>query len=217
MMKKIVLFGGGKMAETLYNNYSNDVVAVIDNDSKKQGKEFKSGIPIISIDDYIKDYMKDTCIYISSLVYGREMISQLKTLGITNYKIPAEIWRDPLVATDIEIAHENWIGYLKKLCDKSGFEILEIGSRVVIGDCYKNAWEHANYTGFDLYGGENVDVTGDAHNLSHYFDKKFDLIFSSACFEHFAMPWKVAVEMIKCLKVGGYIFVETHYSYSSHE
>ncbi|MGN6714459.1 class I SAM-dependent methyltransferase [Anaerocolumna jejuensis] len=71
--------------------------------------------------------------------------------------------------------------------------------------------------GFDLYEGENVDVVGDAHKLSKYFDKKFDLIFSSAVFEHFCMPWLVADEMIKLLKPGGYIFVETHYSYSSHE
>lgn len=43
------------------------------------------------------------------------------------------------------------------------------------------------------------------------------LIFSSAVFEHFAMPWQVSIEMIKLLKEGGYLFIETHYSYSGHE
>ncbi|MBQ7666054.1 MAG: class I SAM-dependent methyltransferase [Synergistaceae bacterium] len=83
---------------------------------------------------------------------------------------------------------------------------------------YGRTFKNAGYTGFDYYPGENVDVVGDAHNLSSYFgDKRFDLIFSSAVFEHFAMPWKVSLEIIKLLKVGGYVFVETHYSYSSHE
>ena len=53
--------------------------------------------------------------------------------------------------------------------------------------------------------------------MSKYFDHKFDLVFSSAVFEHLAMPWRVSTEIIKLLKTGGYVFVETHYSFSSHE
>jgi len=54
--------------------------------------------------------------------------------------------------------------------------------------------------------------------LSQYFsDKKFDIIYSSTVFEHFAMPWLVTIEIAKLLKVGGIVFVETHYSFSSHE
>jgi hypothetical protein len=30
------------------------------------------------------------------------------------------------------------------------------------------------------------------------------------------MPWVVATEIAKTLKVGGFVFVETHFSYSSH-
>jgi ubiquinone/menaquinone biosynthesis C-methylase UbiE len=60
---------------------------------------------------------------------------------------------------------------------------------------------------------------GDAHKLSSYFenDEQFDLIYSSACFEHFAMPWVVVTEIAKLLKVGGTVFVETHFSFSAHE
>ncbi len=43
------------------------------------------------------------------------------------------------------------------------------------------------------------------------------MIFSSAVFEHFAVPWIVAQEINKLLNVDGYIFVETHYSFSCHE
>jgi len=44
-----------------------------------------------------------------------------------------------------------------------------------------------------------------------------DLIFSSAVFEHFAMPWLVAEQAAKLLKTGGHVFVETHFSFLSHE
>jgi hypothetical protein len=36
-------------------------------------------------------------------------------------------------------------------------------------------------------------------------------------FEHLAMPWIAAEEISKILKVGGWVFVETHFSFSSHE
>jgi len=76
----------------------------------------------------------------------------------------------------------------------------------------------ADYVGFDLYPGENVDIVGDAHRLSTYFDaEEFDLVFSSAMFEHFAMPWVVVEEIAKVLKVGGHAFVETHFSFTAHE
>lgn len=31
------------------------------------------------------------------------------------------------------------------------------------------------------------------------------------------MPWKVSIEIIKLLKINGCVFIETHYSYSTHE
>lgn len=118
------------------------------------------------------------------------------------------------------ICHQNWQKFLYENFNKPGFKILEIGSREVTGlSSARNEFSKADYTGFDYYPGNNVDVVGDAHNLSSYFNKedKFDLIYSSACFEHFAMPWIVALEISKLLKIGGSVFVETHFSFSSHE
>jgi len=117
------------------------------------------------------------------------------------------------------VSHSKWQRYLYDLGNKPGMRILEIGSREVCGLSHaRKAFSNAEYVGFDFYPGDNVDVVGDAHKLSSYFnDQKFDLIYTSACFEHFAMPWIVSVEMAKLLKVGGLVFVETHFSYSSHE
>jgi hypothetical protein len=111
------------------------------------------------------------------------------------------------------------MSYLPKHFNKKGLRILELGSRNVTGTNLRERFSEATYIGFDFYGGENVDIVGDAHKLSTYFNsqEKFDLIFSSAVFEHLHMPWVAAVEIQKMLKVGGHVFIETHFSFSLHE
>jgi len=126
----------------------------------------------------------------------------------------------PDVPLSTMINHSKWQRYLYGIGNKPGMRILEIGSReVTCPSNARNEFAPAEYVGFDFYPGKNVDVVGDAHKLSSYFKagEQFDIIYSSACFEHFAMPWIVAVEIAKILKVGGLVFVETHFSYSSHE
>jgi SAM-dependent methyltransferase len=117
-------------------------------------------------------------------------------------------------------SHQTWQSYLKAIGNKPGMRILEIGSREVTGpSTARQDFSQATYVGFDFYPGQNVDVVGDVHKLSSYFEgqERFDIIYSSACFEHFAMPWVVSKEIAKLLKVGGILFVETHFSFSSHE
>jgi Methyltransferase domain len=117
------------------------------------------------------------------------------------------------------VAHGSWEQYLSTNFDKAGLRVLEIGSRNVTGANLRSKFSNSTYVGFDFYEGENVDIAGDVHRLSSYFSpgEKFDLIFSSAVFEHLHMPWVAAAEIQKMLKVGGSVFVETHFSFSSHE
>ena len=97
--------------------------------------------------------------------------------------------------------------------------ILEIGSRARSGNTYK--WflpEGCKYVGFDIKEGENVDVTGDAHQLSDHFEKRhFDAVYSISTFEHLLMPWKVAVEMNRVMKLGAIGFVGSHQAWPLHE
>jgi hypothetical protein len=120
-----------------------------------------------------------------------------------------------------EIAsHANHRDLIKSLLQPS-FSVLEVGSRCVTSDSMwlREACEQAGsaYLGFDYYPGRNVDVAGDAHHLSSILNNQFDIIYSSAVFEHLAMPWIVSTEINKCLKVGGHLLIETHFSFSSHE
>jgi SAM-dependent methyltransferase len=116
------------------------------------------------------------------------------------------------------VKHTKWFDFLVDKFNHEGMHILEIGSREVTSNSTaRKSFDKANYTGFDYHSGENVDVVGDVHKISEYFDTKFDLIYSASCFEHFAMPWQAAIEINKILKIGGHIFIETHFSYRSHE
>ena len=215
--KKVVLFGAGKVGRRCFYNLIKkfDIVAVIDNNKELIGKKFEKNIPIIGLDDYVKKYRN--CEILITLMKDEEVKEQLEQIGIHNYHVPSDVFACEDVPTDEIINHDNWRKYLQEHFNVEGMEILEVGSRNVVGGVTRDLFSKANYTGFDYYDGENVDVVGDAHELSKYFDKRFDLIFSSAVFEHLAMPWKVSTEIIKLLKPGGYVFIETHYSYISHE
>jgi hypothetical protein len=95
-------------------------------------------------------------------------------------------------------SHASHLHCLYTHGNHQGMRILEVGSREVTGpSAGRQMFTKAEYIGFDYYPGKNVDVVGDAHRLSSYFQpgEKFDIIYSSACFEHFAMPWVVAVEI----------------------
>jgi hypothetical protein len=131
---------------------------------------------------------------------------------------PARVYKHKILQPE-NVSHATWVDYLSENFNKPGVRVLEIGSRVVTGANFRNKFDKADYIGFDFHDGENVDIVGDAHKLSSYFSKgeKFDLIFSSAVFEHLHMPWVVAEEINKMLRIGGCVFIETHFSFSSHE
>lgn len=70
----------------------------------------------------------------------------------------------------------------------------------------------------DIADGDNVDIVGDAHKLSSYFQvNTFDVLVSTSVFEHLHSPWKVAVEMNKILKKGGIALVQTHQTLGMHD
>ena len=141
-----------------------------------------------------------------------------RTWGNVGYYLSLAGTRNQISAPKL-VSHARWLGYLEREFNKNGVRVLELGARAESGAVCRPHFAHAEYIGFDFYAGPNVDVVGDAHRLSSYFnaDEKFDLIFSTAVFEHLYMPWVVAHEIQKMLKEGGYVFIETHFSYCSHE
>ena len=69
------------------------------------------------------------------------------------------------------IAHDKWQDYLIDLANKNHWRVLEIGSREVTGvSSMRKRLFDAEYVGFDFYSGNNVDIIGDVHKLSSYFN-----------------------------------------------
>ena len=98
-------------------------------------------------------------------------------------------------------------------------KILEIGSRNVTGITRRNIFPHyKEYIGFDILQGEAVDVVGDVHELSNYFNpEKFDLVYCISVFEHLLFPWKAVLEINKVMKTGGFLHISTHPVWPEHE
>jgi SAM-dependent methyltransferase len=163
-------------------------------------------------------------ISMGSSIASRAKVFALRTVQAAGARLAAvfdRLYVEADLPVPVHAAHTgpgSWPEYLLEVGDKPGFRVLEIGSREVTGPNHLRArFRHATYVGFDYYPGDNVDVVGDAHRLSDHFREPFDIVYSTAVFEHLAMPWLVAEEIAKVLKVGGLLLVETHFSYSSHE
>ena len=109
--------------------------------------------------------------------------------------------------------------FWKQVADHPAPTVLEIGSRARSGITRRHLFpKNAKYIGFDYLAGENVDVVGDAHELSkHIASCSIDFAYSVVVFEHLAMPWKVAIEINRVLKVGALAAISTVQSWPLHE
>ncbi|RKT21714.1 methyltransferase family protein [Paraburkholderia sp. RAU2J] len=100
---------------------------------------------------------------------------------------------------------------------RPGDRVLEIGSRARSGNSHRHlVHPDVDYVGIDISTGPGVDVVGDAHHLSRHVTGQFDTIFSISVFEHLLMPWMVAIEMNKMLKLGGIAYIQSHPSWPLH-
>ncbi len=108
----------------------------------------------------------------------------------------------------------DWIN-----ANQDSLNIVEIGSRARSGNTRRHAIsDRHRYTGFDLKEGPNVDIVGDAHELTKRFEpNSINAIFGLEVFEHLAMPWKVALEINKVLKLGGRCMFFTVQTWPIHD
>ena len=75
----------------------------------------------------------------------------------------------------------------------------------------------SEYLGTDIETGEDVDFVADIHQISKVIgSNKFDAIISCSTFEHFKYPHLAAHEVMKILRVGGLLFIQTHQTFPIH-
>jgi len=114
---------------------------------------------------------------------------------------------------------QSWENFIESLSAFETGAVLEIGSRARSAVTRKHRIpSRLEYVGLDILQGANVDVVGDAHELSAIFpEQKFVAAFSTSVFEHLIMPWKVALELNHVLLPGGLLYTSTHQTWPMHE
>ncbi len=112
-----------------------------------------------------------------------------------------------------------WDHFVDQLRTLKAGVVLEIGSRARSAITYRSFIpQQLEYVGMDILPGPNVDLVGDAHELEALFGRhRFVAAFSRSVFEHLAMPWKVALELNKVLRPGGFVFNSSHQTWPLHE
>lgn len=99
--------------------------------------------------------------------------------------------------------------------------VLELGTKRSIpsrSTMHRDFVPHASkFLGFDIEPGEDVDIVGDVHQLSQIIGReKMDIIISCSTFEHFKYPFLAAHEILKTLRIGGVLFIQTHQTFPIH-
>jgi hypothetical protein len=77
---------------------------------------------------------------------------------------------------------------------------------------------HASeFLGTDMEEGADVDVVADLHRLSEVVGREsFDVILTCSTFEHVKYPWLASHELMRTLKVGGQLYLQTVQSFPLH-
>jgi SAM-dependent methyltransferase len=99
--------------------------------------------------------------------------------------------------------------------------VLELGTKRSVpgrSTMHRDWVPHASeFLGTDVEDGADVDIVADAHRLSAAVgEERFDVILSCSTFEHLKYPTLAAHEIMKSLKVGGVLYVQTHQSFPLH-
>ena len=99
--------------------------------------------------------------------------------------------------------------------------VLELGTKrsITARSTRHDAWipNAGEYLGADIENGPDVDIIADVHYLTQVTgEEQFDIIISCSTFEHFKYPHLAAHEVMKALRVGGVLFIQTHQAFPLH-
>jgi hypothetical protein len=110
--------------------------------------------------------------------------------------------------------------FIKMFQESKAKTLLDIGGRARSGilRAHKYVPHDTNIDILDIHPGDGVTFVCDVHEMSSVIRQgRYDAILSISVFEHLIMPWKVAVEMNRVLKLGGIALVHTHQTLGMHD
>ena len=111
--------------------------------------------------------------------------------------------------------------FLSNAAEMTAPRVLELGTRRSFPELSNrhDSWvpNASEFVGTDIQRDLDVDTVADVHQLSEVFGaESFDIIISCSTFEHFKYPHVAAHQVMKTLKVGGILYLQTHHSYPLH-
>lgn len=136
----------------------------------------------------------------------RQLVFRLATYGVDRDDRP-----------DSDLLHD-FIAHCRAM---RGPRVLELGTKrsIAARSTRHDTWiPHASeYLGSDIESGTDVDIVADVHRLTEVTgEEQFDAIITCSTFEHFKYPHLAAHEVMKALRVGGVLFIQTHQSFPLH-
>lgn len=108
--------------------------------------------------------------------------------------------------------------FVNRVRTSPGAKLLDVGGRSRSRVDRSQQFPGVETVVLDIVPGDNVDIVGDAHELSRLFPEgHFDFVYSVSVFEHLAMPWKVVCEMNRIMKTGALGLVHSHQTIGMHD
>jgi hypothetical protein len=145
--------------------------------------------------------------------------SQMSTT--TNHDLDA--WSSALqhVSKDAWPGTQSFPIFMERVAGFSAPRVLELGTYRALPDVSTrkdHLFPHASeYVGTDIQAGIDVDLVADVHRLTEFTgEEAFDIVLTEAGFEHFKYPHLAAHEIMKALRIGGLVWVQTHQTFPIH-
>lgn len=112
----------------------------------------------------------------------------------------------------------RFIARCRELPSPSVLELGTLQSQPGRSTMHRDWVPHASeFLGTDIQAGPDVDIVADLHQLTDVVGvERFDVILSCSTFEHLKYPTLAAHELMKALKVGGLLYVQTHQTFPLH-
>jgi len=133
---------------------------------------------------------------------------------------PVPPWpSEPDAGNTLSPVLRRFVGLVNDLTDTHGGRLLQIGSRVPVGEAAVPPREllRGRLVGLDIHPGCNVDLVGDAHSLSRFLRAgSFQGVLSSSVLEHVQAPWVVAAEINRVLAMGGLVYQHVPAAWPGH-
>lgn len=105
----------------------------------------------------------------------------------------------------------NWFGDLEGA-------VLEVGSKNY-GNTpdFRQLFQNSQYLGVDMIDGDGVDLVHDfTLGLGKVKKKSFSLVICCSVLEHSPKPWKMAENLCKAIKPGGYLYISVPWIFPFH-